>query len=837
MLSALSRDVRFALRSLARRPLYAFITIVTLGIGIGANSAMFSIVDAALIRSLPYSQPERLIELSITIQPPAEPLMDRMVWSYPKFQMLRETQRSFSGVAGYSSQNVNLSGEGEAERLRAELVSGSYFDVVGVRAERGRVLNDRDDGAPNASPLVVLSYALWQRRFGGSADVLGRDIIVNKRNFTVVGVAPPRFMGLTGAADMWVPISMAPTLNYEAVLEQRMSHWLDVIGRLRDGVTPEQATAELATLGTRIADAFRDPRGGSAVWGATARSLRDARTDPTLRRSVLLLTGAVVLVLLIACANVANMSLARAAAVRHDAAVRVAIGAGRARLFRQHLVESVVVALLGAFTGLVVAGWALDAVRAFAPAVLAPASTQAAQFLDLARVEIDGRVLTFTLALGVLSGVAFGLVPAFHAARHSPSDSLKESGRSTAVSIGSWRRRNTRAVLVVADVALSLMLLVGAGLMLRSLAKLRGLDTGFESRNLLTFRLQPPEDSQYNYASAPSIKAAILERLRTIPGVRGVSVNVCAPLTARCAGSVVTKIGGRPPYSEDAMPHIGTHNVDPWYFETLGIPVLKGRAFNLGDRRGSAKVVILNQTAAQRLFPNEDPLGKQISIGIGYFGDGSDEFGEIVGVVGDAQYQTPGTPQDMDAYVPAAAYGSTNAMFLVRTTGDPAAAIPAVRRALQEFDATLPIFDVQTMDERSGRALSAARFGAFLLGAFGAIALALAAVGIYGVVAYSVVQRQREIGIRLALGARRHRVLGLVMGQMLGLAGVGIALGLFGAVLTSQLLGTLLFDVSPWDPATYGLLALALAGVAAVASFFPARSASRVDPVTVLRVE
>lgn len=836
MFSALSRDVRIALRSLARRPLHALVTIVTLGIGIGANSAMFSIVDAALVRSLPFHRPERLMELSMTIQPPSEPLQDRMVWSYPKFEMMRESQRSFSGVAAYSSHNVNLSGEGEAERLRAELVTGNYFDVIGVQAARGRVLNARDDGAPNASPLVVLSHALWQRRFAGNSDVVGRDIIVNKRNYSVVGVAAPGFAGLTGSADMWIPNSMAPSLYYDVALQERWSHWLDVIGRLRDGVTPEQATAELATLGTRIADAFRAPNSGSAVWGATARSLRDARTDPVLRRSVLLLTGAVVLVLLIACANVANMSLARAAAVKHDAAVRVAIGAGRGRLFRQHLVESVVVALLGAAAGLVVAGWALDAVRAFAPAVLAPASTQAAQFLDLARVSIDGRVLTFTLALGILSGVAFGLVPAIHAARHSPADSLKESGRSTTVSVASWRRLNTRAVLVVADVALSLVLLVGAGLMLRSLAKLRGLDTGFESRNLLTFRLQPPEDSQYNYANAPRVKAAILERMRAIPGVRSASVNVCAPLTARCNGSVVTKIAGRPPYSEDAMPSIGVHTVDPAYFETLGIPLLRGRAFNLGDRRESAKVVIINQTAAKRLFPNEEALGKQIAIGIGYLG-GGDEFGEIVGVVGDAQYQTPGSPQNMDAYVPAGAYGGTSAMFFVRTTGDPAAAIPGVRRAMQEFDASLPIFDVQTMDERSGRALSTARFGAFLLGAFGAIALALAAVGIYGVVAYSVVQRQREIGIRLALGARRHRVLGLVVGQMLGLAGVGIALGLFGAVLASQLLGALLFDVSPVDPATYGVLAVALAGVAAVASFFPARSASRVDPVTVLRVE
>jgi predicted permease len=372
--------------------------------------------------------------------------------------------------------------------------------------------------------------------------------------------------------------------------------------------------------------------------------------------------------------------------------------------------------------------------------------------------------------------------------------------------------------------------------MLRSLAKLRGLDTGFESRNLLTFRLQPPEDSQYNYANAPRVKAAILERLRAIPGVRNASVNVCAPLTARCNGSVVTKIAGRPPYGEDAMPKIGVHIVDPSYFETLGIPVSRGRAFNLADRRESAKVVIINQTAAKRLFPNEEALGKQIAIGIGYL-DGGEEFGEVVGVVGDAQYQTPGSAQNMDAYVPAGAYGGTSAMFFVRTSGDPAAAIPGVRRAMQEFDASLPIFDVQTMDERSGRALSTARFGAFLLGAFGAIALALAAVGIYGVVAYSVVQRQREIGIRLALGARRHRVLGLVVGQMLGLAGVGIALGLLGAVLASQLLGALLFDVSPVDPATYGVLAVALAGVAAVASFFPARSASRVDPVTVLRVE
>ncbi|HJU75334.1 MAG TPA: ABC transporter permease [Gemmatimonadaceae bacterium] len=842
MLAIIGRDIRLALRALARRPLYAFITVVTLGIGIGANSAMFSIIDAALIRDLPFRDAGHLMELSLTIKSSergriaGRGVEDRVVWSYPKFVMLRDAQRSFSGVAAYSAYNVNLSGDGEAERLRVELVSGNYFDILQVQPARGRVLQTSDDRAPNASPVVVLSHALWQRRFAGNGDIVGRSISINKKPYTVLGVAPAGFSGLSGNADFWVPMSMAPTIYYDRALEERWSHWLDVIGRLRHDVTPAQANDELQGLGLRIAEAFRAPNDGSSAWGAAARTLREARSDATLRRSILLLGGAVVLVLLIACANVANMSLARAEAVRHDAAVRVAIGAGQGRLFRQHLVESVVVALLGAVVGLLLAVWALDAVRALAPATLAPASTQAAQFLDLANVHVDRRVLLFTSALGVITGVLFGLIPAFHAARNAPADSLKAGGRSFTAAAGSWRRWNTRSALVVADVALSLVLLIAAGLMLRSLGKLGGLDVGFESGNLLTFRVQPPQDSQYNFRTSPRMKEGILERLRALPGVRSASVNVCAPLTASCNGSVVTRVAGRPPFAVDAAPPIGVHSVDPDFFTTLSIALLRGRPFNTADRRGAARVVIINETAARRLFPNEDPVGKQLSIGIGYLG-GGDSLGTIVGVVGDVQYQSPGTEQGMDAYVPALAYGGASSMFLIRTLGEPTAAIPGVRRALRDFDAALPIFDVQTMDERSGRALSTARFGAFLLSVFGVIALALAAVGIYGVVAYSVAQRRREIGIRLALGAHRSRVLRLVVGQMLGLAGVGLTLGVAGAIAASRALGTLLFNTSPLDPTTYITLAAALASVVALASFVPARAASRLDPVTVLRVE
>ena len=827
-------DLRYTLRSLRLAPGFTSVVILTLALGIGANSAIFTVVDSALLQPLPYREPDRLMQLYITVGRP-DAAVNSMVWSYPKFSTMRSAQRSFSAVAAYSQINTSLTGTDEPERLGAELVSGSYFDLLGLPMARGRGFTPAEDSTPGASPAVVIGHSLWQRRFSGSEAIVGSTAEFSKRTLTVVGVAPPGFEGLTGNAELWIPLSMAEVFSYPQALTEGGNHWLDVVGRLAPGVSPAGAIAEMPALGRIANEIYRDDGDGS-VWSATAESLRDARSDPFLRRAMLVLLGAVGFVLLIACVNVANLLLARAAGRQREIAVRAALGAGRARLARQLLTESIVLSVAGGLLGIGLAAWIVDLLRAIAPAAMQGASAQAAQFLDADALHLGWRVFAFTGALSVVTGLVFGLVPALVATRSDLNATLRQGAPgATHGGVGSLRRIDPRSALIAAEVALAMVLLAGAGLMIRSFARASAIDVGFEPARTLTFRLAPPADTVYTMRAAPAFKARLLERLRAIPGVEAASVNSCAPLSSGCSRSVVWGIDGVPT-TGSLRGNIGVHSVGTDFFKAIGARLVRGRAFESQDGPGAPRVAVINEAAARRFFPGTDPIGRRFTVATAYFA-GGEEYAEIVGIVGDVRYQAIAEPAIPDVYTPALQQTSPRGMFFLRTRGDPTAIVPAVRDAVGQIDRDLPIFDVRTMDDRFGVALSRMRFGTVLLGAFGAVALLLATLGIYGVMAYSVTARTRELGIRMALGARAADVLRMVMRQGLVLVLIGVAAGLAGAAALSRTLAALLYEVRPLDPVTFAGTAIVLVVAAGVACLLPARRATRVEPGIALRNE
>jgi predicted permease len=828
-------DLRYSLRSLRLAPGFASVVILTLALGIGANAAIFTVVDSAILQPLPYREPDRLMQLYITVGRPDAAAVDSFVWSYPKFSAMRRAQRSFSEVAAYSQINTSLTGTDDPERLGGELVSGSYFDLLGFPMARGRGFIATEDSIPGATPVVVIGHSLWQRRFGGSESIVGSTAEFSKRKLTVVGVAPPGFEGLTGNAELWIPLSMAGVFLYPEALTEGGNHWLDAVGRLAPGVSSRAAIGEMPALGQVANESYRPDADGS-VWSATAESLRDARSDPFLRRAMLVLLGAVGFVLLIACVNVANLLLARAAGRQREIAVRAALGAGRARLARQLLTESIVLSVAGGLLGIALAAWILDLLRAIAPAAMQGSSAQAAQFLDADAMSMGWRVLAFTGALSIITGLVFGLVPALVATRSDLNATLRQGAPgATHGGVGSLRRIDPRSALIAAEVALAMVLLAGAGLMIRSFARASAIDVGFDASHTLTFRLAPPADTVYTSRAAPAFKARLLEQLGAIPGVEAASVNSCAPLSSGCSRSVVWGIDGVPT-TESTRGNIGVHSVGTDFFRAIGAPIVRGRAFGTHDGPGAPRVAVINDAAARRFFPGTDPIGRRITVATAYFAGGN-EYAEIVGVVGDVRYQAIAEPAIPDVYTPALQQTSPRGVFFLRTRGDPTTVIPAVREAVREIDRDLPIFDVRTMEDRFGAALSRIRFGTVLLGAFGAVALLLAALGIYGVMAYSVAARTRELGIRMALGARAADVLRMVMTQGLALVLIGVVAGLAGAAALSRTVTSLLYEVRPLDPIAFAGTALVLVVTAGFACLLPARRATRVEPGIALRNE
>jgi predicted permease len=821
----LRQDLHYATRGLARRKAFTLLAVVTLAVGIGANTAIFSAVNAMLLRSLPFYQPERLMDLSLTSPPDGSPTQ----WSFPKFAVYRDAQRSFSDLALNAEARFNLS-QGEAERVDGESVTAGYLGTLGIAPALGRDFPLEEDAHGGAPRITLISDALWKRRFSADPATIGRTIDIDGEPFEVIGILPPGFKGLTGRSEVLVPITTRPQED----LTQAWSLEFSLLGRLKPGVTPAQATAEAKLLGARVYDAYPWKEGsvGNAAtsgWLATAVSLDLTRVAPAVRRSLMILSGAVAFVLLIACVNLANLLLGRASERRKEIAIRLAIGASRGRLVRLLLTESLLLSLLGGAASLLVAAWGTNALRAVNPLnTLQVQGLAGLGVVSFSGIRLDGAALLFTLSVALLVGILFGLVPALHATRPVLTESLKDDGAGSG-RFGRFSMGLTRHTLVVAEVALALVLLAGAGLTIRSLRHLMAVDAGFDGRNLLTARMAI-ERGAVPRDSLPGFYDELLARLRALPGVTQVAITDCPPLAGGCNGTILT-FPDRPPTPGTEAPQIGVHWVTPGYFSTLNVPLKRGRLFVDADRLGAEKVILINETAAKRYWPNEDPIGKQAAVWQGGFHEGA----RIVGVVGDVRFGTIDSVAGPDAYISYAQSPRSYMLIFLKTQGDPLALGSTLRQTLHDLAPDYPVYDMATMDDRIAAATAQARFSASLLTMFAGVALALAVLGIYGVMSFAVSQRTREIGIRMALGADRVGVLGLVIREGVALAAVGGVIGLGLALALTRVLRSFLYEVRPTDPATYVAIVALLSLAALLATWIPARRAASVDPVKALR--
>ncbi|HKE22605.1 MAG TPA: ABC transporter permease [Bryobacteraceae bacterium] len=815
------QDLRYALRTVMRQPGFSAVAIFTLAIGIGANTAIYSVVDATLLRPLPFHDPDRLMKVSLVMPPMfGRPSNDTMIWSYPKYQAFCSMQDVFEETALYGLWQGTVTGTGEPERVRGEQVTASYFPALGIRAAVGRTFLPEEDSLPERDMVAIISYGLWQRRFAGDRAAIGSTIELDFQKYTIVGVLPAAFRGLRGPGDVWLPIH---TLSGR-ILNESQSHSWELVARLKPGVSAVRAESVVTQLGAAVDRAIPDPR--RSGWGAKARTLEETRLEPTLRKAVLVLYGAVTFVLLIACANIANLLLARGAARRREIAVRLALGAGRRRLVRQFLTESATLAILGAVASLPVAWAGVRALAAANPGATGPQTfgrLPGLTLLGLGSIQMNWRVLLFTLAATVVTGVLFGLLPAIEGARSEIAGTLKNS--DVRVSGGTARR-----LLVVSEIALAMVLLTGAALMLKSFARLIATGIGIDPERLLTVRLEPP---QRPGGDSNAFFVEMERRAASLPGVISTGLNNCAPVSGGCNGTLIG-FPDRGAVAPSAQPSIGIVWASPTYLKTMKLPLLKGRWFTPADRVGSPKVMVVNEAAARTFWPGEDPVGHRATAGQGgYGGDGA----EVIGVVADVRYLQADEPVRPDVYVPYLQSPRSNMLLYIRTAGDPAALIGEVRREVRALNRDLPLFDIQTMDTRISGATSKPRFTAILLAVFAGIALCLAAIGIYGVMSYLVTQRTREIGIRMALGARRKDVLSLVIRRGTILAAFGIGIGTAGALAATRALTTLLYEVQPGDPATYVEIGAILAVVALAACYLPAHRASIIDPSLALRAE
>ncbi|MEO5800369.1 MAG: ABC transporter permease [Gemmatimonadales bacterium] len=822
-------DCRYALRGLARRPGFTAIAVLTLAVGIGANTAIFSAVNALLLRQLPFRAPNELMSIVLVAPATKESAPSDNPWSWPKFNFYRSVQRSHSDLALYANGNFII-GATESERVTGEWISDRYLGTLGIVPALGRDLPANLDAGPGAAPLALISDALWQRRFNADPATIGKTVSIDGRPFMVQGVLPAGFRGVTGRADVLVPITTRDAED----LTQSWSLEFSMIGRLKPGVSATSAESEAALLGTRIYDASPmkestvgpDAKGG---WSAAAHPLDALRVSPSVRRALLVLFGAVSFVLLIACVNLANLLLGRAAARRREIGIRLAVGAGRARLVRLLLAESLMLALLGGAASLLVAWLGTRLLQAANPMEALQAQGLAGLgVVGFANVSLDGAAMCFTIGVTLLVGIVFGLVPALHATRTQLTEALKEGTAATPVR--GFHPGISRSMLVVVEVALAVVLLVGSGLMLRSLGNLLSINPGFDAEHVLTMRLgmipgRIPRDSM------PGFYNQLIERLRAIPGVEHAGLADCPPLNGGCNGTIIT-FPDRPEVKGAQAPGIGVHVVTSGWFGAMRVPLVRGRLFAESDRIGTEKVILISESAARKHWPGQDPIGKRAAIYQGGFHDGA----TVIGVVGEVRFGTIDSLPAPEVYMPYTQAPRPSLMIFVRGKGDAASLAPSVRQVIAELAVGYPIYDLQPMTERLITASAQSRFLASLLALFAVMALSLAVMGIYGVMAFGVQQRTREIGIRMALGAEPGSVLRLVIGEGAFLAGVGALIGVGAALLLTRVMRSLLFDVAPSDPTTY-LVIVALLGAAALfASWIPARRASRVDPVEALRL-
>jgi predicted permease len=822
-MNTLWQDLRYGVRTLLKKPGFALVAVITLALGIGANTAIFSVVNAVLLRPLPYDQADRLVYLS-----ERHPKFERMSISYPDFSDWRAQNQVFEKIGVYNFGDYNLTGSGEPERLRGGRASADLFAALRVRAALGRLFTNEED-QPGAPAVTVLSHQLWQRRFGGNPNILNQALTLNDRSYTVIGVLPPGFR-FGGRTELWVP---AGQLAAQPAWQQRGNHpGLRGIARLKAGVTLEQARADMDAIAARLEQQY--PDSNKYVGVRIIPLLENYVSD--VRRALWVLLGAVGLVLLIACANVANLMLARAAARQRELAVRVALGASRWRIVRQLLTESLLLALVGGALGLLLAQWGVDLILAFSADSL-PRTDE---------IRLDNYVLSFTAAVAILTGIFFGLAPALQASRTDVQEALKETARGT-----TGGRHRLRQGLVVAEVALTLVLLIGAGLLIRSFYRLQQVNPGFVDENVLSFTISLPEQKYPDENQWLNFYQQVSERLRALPGVQTVSLTSRVPMGGN-DWQTGFRVAGQPPPPPGQGHSMEVTLAGPDYFRVMGIPLLRGRYFTEQDNRASLneaqlrglnqrqrirvglQTIIVDEEFARRHWPNEDPVGKQV-----LWGQGPNEPPlTVVGVVGRVKLYSPNEPAGfVQGYFPFLQLPDSGMSFIVKTTLDPEQLVTAARQQVQAVDPNQPIYDFKTLMQLRAESVAPQRLNLLLLGLFAAVALALAVVGIYGVMSYAVEQRTHEIGLRMALGAQTRDVLKLVVGQAMKLALLGVALGLLGAVALTGLMKNLLFGVTATDPLTFAGVALLLALVALLACWIPARRAAKVDPLIALRCE
>ena len=802
-MSILLSDVRVALRSLRKTPAFTAVVVLTLALGIGANAAIFSVLNAVLLRPLPYPDSERIMTLWTDNGDQGWP---KDVSGYADFSDWRAQNTTFTEMAAYTGTTRTLTGIGEPEQVRGAVVVPTFFKVMGINPARGRALT-MDDFTGDRR-VVVLGDEFWRRRMGSDPAAVGKAILLNNVAHEIVGVMPPRFTFPGTATEFWTSFPLSVTN------EPRGNFWLSVVGRLELGVTVEQARAELGTIAKRLATEYPAT---NAKLGVTVVPLHE-NTVGDVRPALVVLMAAVGFVLLIACANIANLLLARGATRTREVAVRVALGAGRGRIVRQLLTESACLAVLGGALGLLIAKWGVDLLVAFGPDALP----------RMSEVRVDTAMLLFTLVAALFTALLFGLPPAMRASSVQLSDTLKEGTRSMSGARGGVRLRRA---LVVTEIALALVLLIGAGLLLASFRRLSSVDAGFDAANLLTARLSVPQSRYPQPAQARAFYQEVLTRTQALPGVRAAGYTTALPLSGSVNGAPVA-IEGRAPMPDLDDKEVRRAIASPTYFRTLGIPVLAGRVFTEQESGDTVNVVVVNETMKKLHFLGADPIGRRMQWGcVGP----QCPWMTVIGVVKDTKQDGLDEfvrPEVFTSYLQQPRLGLTLA---VRTQGDPLAIVGSLRSIVQSIDRDIPLAGVATMEQLMADSVATRRFNTLLLGVFSSLALVLALVGIYGVMSYNVSQRRQEVGIRMALGARGRDVLGLVLREAMALAGVGILLGVVLSLFVTRLLQTLLFEVSATDPATFAVTAFLLAGVALAASYIPARRAATVDPVAALR--
>jgi putative ABC transport system permease protein len=811
-MDSIIRDIRYGVRGLLKHPGFTAIVVITLALGIGASTAIFSVVNSVVLRPLPYRTADRIVAIQ-----ELDPDGKRGQSTSANFYDWRQQNTVFEHLSAIKITTTNLALSDHAERIDLAQTNADFFDIFGITPQYGRLFIPQDEQAGH-EPVVVVGNALWQRRFGSDPSLVGKSITLDGKNYNVVGIAPPGFQ-YPDKTELWLPpLRLVPELYPDQdVTQTRRMGYLFVVALLKSGVSLPQAAGEMETITARLRKQYPDTN--NRRFNRVV-SLHEHLVGDT-NKLLWLLLGAVTFVLLIGCANVANLLLASGASRQKEIAIRVSLGASRRRVIRQLFTESAMLALAGGGVGLLIAFWGLAAITKLLPA----------DFPRLNEIHIDLRVLGFTFAASMLTGILFGLVPALQVSRSDVQDAIRETGRGAS---GSRRQSRFRQALIVVEVALSVVLLAGAGLLFRSFLRLQSVDTGFVSQQVLTARLTPSGTNYVNDADYARFYNAVIEKVNAIPGVQDAGIINTLPLLKGPTSAF--RVEGRPVTTPDKWPSVNYRDVSPNYFRAMGIPVLQGRAYTDRDKENAPLVVIVNQQLAREIFPDENPVGKRITFG-GTNPDGQPRWFEIVGVVANVRSLELREEPTAELYFSSQQDLWPAMSLVVRSTVEPASLSASVRQAVNEVDRSVPVADVKTMDHVVSESITQPRFNLFLLGLFSAVAMILSAAGIYGVTAYTVTQRTHELGIRIALGAQVGDVLKMILGQGMAVIGVGLIAGLAAAFALMRLLRSLLFGVGENDPLTFVAITAVLVLVALIACYIPARRATKVDPLEALRSE